>query len=533
LLTCPREGEVKDADDCRRRQHNLVLVLGNPALLAATRTAIAALLEVDKDALLCTRCNSTHICLAGHSFVVEALERGDPELARSHLREIAPAHACDHGDSSPPDLAEPPASNSAAALAVPHATSSGAVEPAHAGARNNQKLADGFRMWASKADADAQADARPEKSLHSFRARAFRRAAKWLEGLGEISKLEGGHEDGTVHLRCGKVLAAKRTLLRGETMWRRAVEAWEGSWRQEALQDAHSRNHCVDMRSKLVREELALVFMIGKKTARRLVEEYQVTGWEDLQQRLDAVCGHTKPVPSDLKPMVSLSLDLFRQLHEEVGEQHGRQTWAVRRIARAETAEIRDLVQQVCDSVRGPRLKVHATGSFRRGKADSGDIDLLIQPLEVEDWPGGLQVIVDELSSRGLLLSLVGPQARKVWDKFHKMHAHKVGYEGLNPEGSNPEVQQFMGFVRRSACQQDPCLWRRLDVWMYKKQHVPYGLLQCTGSGSFNPSLRLFAKRKRNMLLNQYGLFERELRDGRRHLVPGAVLVGRMYACMY
>jgi hypothetical protein len=38
-----------------------------------------------------------------------------------------------------------------------------------------------------------------------------------------------------------------------------------------------------------------------------------------------------------------------------------------------------------------------------------------------EDWPGGLQAIVDELSSRDLLLSLVAPQAGKVWNRFQMM----------------------------------------------------------------------------------------------------------------
>ena len=90
-------------------------------------------------------------------------------------------------------------------------------------------------------------------------------------------------------------------------------------------------------------------------------------------------------------------------------------------------------------------------------------------------------------------------------DRFHKMH-NNMGYEEA---GEHPEVQQFMahilkslrysnfiqtigwstdvpgflfffgqGFVRRSASKNEECLWRRLDVWMYKKQHVPYGLLQ-------------------------------------------------------
>jgi hypothetical protein len=60
--------------------------------------------------------------------------------------------------------------------------------------------------------------------------------------------------------------------------------------------------------------------------------------------------------------------------------------------------------------------------------------------------------------------------------------------------------------------------WKRyliLCCHLYIFMYISLLHTQCTGSGSFNPSLRLFAKMKRNMLLNQYGLFEREPRDGR------------------
>jgi len=156
---------------------------------------------------------------------------------------------------------------------------------------------------------------------------------------------------------------------------------------------------------------------------------------------------------------------------------------------------------------------------------------------------GGLQLIVDDLTRRGLLRELVGPGAGKDWRRLARIHVKQSRGGSASRrlyERECEQVQQLFGFVRVPLAggsaggggglgggghvgEAGYGPWRRLDVWLYRRPHVPYGLLQCTGSGSFNPSLRKFAKEQRQMHLNQYGLFHRQLlADGTRALVPGA-----------
>ena len=143
--------------------------------------------------------------------------------------------------------------------------------------------------------------------------------------------------------------------------------------------------------------------------------------------------------------------------------------WQPRRIPRAETEAVVAMVQAVCDELalrpsakaRGqhhhgdtcgqdqhsagaeraaacPHIKVHGCGSYRRGRADSSDIDLLLEPLDAEEWVMGLEVLVACLEQRGLVRQLVGPGDRRTWGRLNQI---KQGNERI-------ECQQFFGFVR-------------------------------------------------------------------------------------
>ena len=120
-------------------------------------------------ALLCP-----HIYLASDEFLVESLARGDPELARSHLREILPVGQHEHRITAPTHVGTGAAREEREGggkggcapweLAVTHTTlgsspraaQHGSItlrRPARADMLNNQTIAKGFRMWASKATA--------------------------------------------------------------------------------------------------------------------------------------------------------------------------------------------------------------------------------------------------------------------------------------------------------------------------------------------------------------------------------------------
>jgi len=114
-------------------------------------------------------------------------------------------------------------------------------------------------------------------------------------------------------------------------------------------------------------------------------------------------------------------------------------------------------------------------GSFRRGKLTCGDIDILIVPkigyLPHEDL---LTQIIHELTIKDGLITdtLSGTESHKSWMGIIK-------YEGVH---------------------------RRLDIKIYPSNEAAFALLYFTGSGNFNRSMRLFARKL------GYSLTDRELR---------------------
>ncbi|KAI2495369.1 DNA-directed DNA polymerase [Fragilaria crotonensis] len=79
---------------------------------------------------------------------------------------------------------------------------------------------------------------------------------------------------------------------------------------------------------------------------------------------------------------------------------------------------------------------------------------------------------------------------------------------------TNPTSQSYMGvFISQSV----PGVRRRIDIKFYPFRERAFASLYFTGCGWFNRSMRLWATRKKNLLLNDHGLF---LADGKGHHVP-------------
>jgi hypothetical protein len=135
--------------------------------------------------LLCPLCKLAHIYLASDEFLVESLARGDPELARSHLRQILPVSEDEQRMTLPSHVGTGAAREEREvggkggrapwALAVslttlgssPRAAQQGTQlsrVPASADMPNNQKIAKGFRMWASKATAGTNSQKHSSKA---------------------------------------------------------------------------------------------------------------------------------------------------------------------------------------------------------------------------------------------------------------------------------------------------------------------------------------------------------------------------------
>ncbi|KAF3483241.1 uncharacterized protein GIQ15_02565 [Arthroderma uncinatum] len=143
-------------------------------------------------------------------------------------------------------------------------------------------------------------------------------------------------------------------------------------------------------------------------------------------------------------------------------------------------AIVREVILDVDDS-----YTVIIGGSYRRGAADSGDIDLILSKegaslQEINDQI--MTMVVPRLFERGFLKTGLAVSSRADGSKWH----------GASALPGNP-------------------VWRRIDLLFVPGDELGAALIYFTGNDIFNRSLRLLAGKK-GMCLNQRGLFQDVIR---------------------
>ncbi|KAI9840016.1 MAG: hypothetical protein M1819_000208 [Sarea resinae] len=167
------------------------------------------------------------------------------------------------------------------------------------------------------------------------------------------------------------------------------------------------------------------------------------------------------------------------------------------RIPRSEVEAHGTLVHNLCQSI-DPELQVIVMGSYRRGAADSGDIDLIITKPDAR-----VQVV------REVMLSRVIPT---LFDRGFL----KAGLATTH----NASGTKWHG---ASALPGSP-VWRRIDFLFVPWDELGAALIYFTGNDLFNRSIRLLA-RKKGMRLNQRGLWQDVLRSKSGERITQGVLV--------
>jgi len=142
------------------------------------------------------------------------------------------------------------------------------------------------------------------------------------------------------------------------------------------------------------------------------------------------------------------------------------------RIPRSEVEALLAKVREACFAeVKNSKkvLSVEAVGSYRRGRENCGDIDILITKTDGSSVAGVIEKVVVRLEKEGFLKERLG----------------SLRYSTTGSEG-------YMG-----VCQLDAKhLNRRIDIKAYPYEQYGFALLYFTGSGQFNRSMRLFAQKK-------------------------------------
>lgn len=155
------------------------------------------------------------------------------------------------------------------------------------------------------------------------------------------------------------------------------------------------------------------------------------------------------------------------------------------RMPRDEAAAIEAVVKDAVLAI-DPRLVAMACGSYRRGKATCGDVDVLISHPDGKSHKGVFGKVLQTLHDSGFLT------------------------DDLVSHEENGEQKKYMGVCRLPGSGRRH---RRLDIIV-----VPYDELACaltyfTGSAHFNRSMRALAKTK-NMSLSEHSLNQNVVRRG-------------------
>ena len=281
-------------------------------------------------------------------------------------------------------------------------------------------------------------------------------------------------------------------------------------WRLTAYRRAIAALRKQDRKIMTEEEAFAIPF-IGQRLAAKIEEIV----WTDKLRRLDNT--HLDPNTEVLQRFVGIYgvglkqatkwidqghrslLDLLAKAHltknQKIGIAHYEDF--KRRIPRAEMDRHGQYVRETCGKI-DDTVQFTIGGSYRRGAADSGDIDFIVTK---PDAP------IETL--RTIVLDRVIP---KLFDKGYL----KVGLATTD----KTDGSKWHG----AAALPGTAIWRRIDFLLVPSDEIGAALIYFTGNDIFNRSIRLLASKK-GMRLNQRGLWKDVMRGRNRERITQGTLV--------
>lgn len=203
------------------------------------------------------------------------------------------------------------------------------------------------------------------------------------------------------------------------------------------------------------REEFLKIHGVGSVKAKQIAN-MGITSIEELRNHME--------VDEILNDTQKIGLNWFEDINE--------------RIPREEIIFHENFLKQTLNNI-DPTAELTITGSYRRGKMDSGDIDVLIKTPSVKNT-SVYEKFLDTLFTI---------------HEFHNGNGCPYMYETLS-RGK----KKFMGI-----CKINNGIGRRIDIMFTKPEEYPFAILYFTGSMEFNVKMRSELL-ERGKKLNEYHL---------------------------
>ena len=128
---------------------------------------------------------------------------------------------------------------------------------------------------------------------------------------------------------------------------------------------------------------------------------------------------------------------------------------------------VQKILKKIC-----PSATAIICGSYRRGESSSGDVDMILTDMTLEECEVGLlDRLVQRLTTEGLITDTL---------RLSTVHESKTGHN------------TFYGICRL----QTGHLYRRIDIKVFPRHELPFALLQWTGNDILNRSMKTYTKRR-------------------------------------
>jgi DNA polymerase IV len=202
-------------------------------------------------------------------------------------------------------------------------------------------------------------------------------------------------------------------------------------------------------------------------------------------------------------------------------------------MTRSEVEAIQSIVKEHADRVF-PGCQTRVMGSYRRGKKQLGDVDILIVHPKYKNYvPGNVMIQLVESLARSDHLEF---HLTELPGLYHEVIADDEGHVTANLEGSTPPLdympaaQSKVMLLRKSKIEERRKIpeWfgsstylsvfrsptvsgrrRRVDFKLYPYNALAFATLYFTGGKYFNRSMRQWAKSEHNWQLDDKGIKDR------------------------
>jgi DNA polymerase IV len=186
-------------------------------------------------------------------------------------------------------------------------------------------------------------------------------------------------------------------------------------------------------------------------------------------------------------------------------------------IPRSEVEQIAAVVREHAVRVRDERITVTIVGGYRRGKAESGDVDMIVSHPDLESTAGLVREIVDALEAtlwitHTLTMSLTNTNRGQHALPFRSAKGAGAGFDTLDKAlvvWQNPEWATREEDLARNPQAKNPNIHRRVDIIIAPWRSVGCAVMGWSGGTTFQRDLRRYAKAIKGWKFDSSGIRSR------------------------